>query len=146
MFNRQAWVVAYGTTLFFLTFCKEANMHIVFSKIWNYSFKMCFCPLRCANGAQGEPKVLPGFVYGSGENTKMPLHSNTNLRSHKTVRMTAVSSRRTHTVWVCIISCRWSWGRICFVRAFCPVSSALIKNTASLPPAPSSAPWTRTTR
>lgn len=42
-------------------------MRVLQKKIGTYAFKTCFCPLRCTNRAQGEPKVFAWIVYGSGE-------------------------------------------------------------------------------
>lgn len=114
------WVL--GIPLY--TSCKNVN-------------KTVFSPIRCGNRAQSEPKVLLRILCGSGEKTTgAQLYDCTKQKNW-------LSSCAGLFTWVSATSCRWSWGRICFARAFCPACSALIKNSSFPPPVPSSAQWTR---
>lgn len=119
----------------------------------NFFLITAFCPLSCTGpGAQGEPKVLPGVVYGPGETTVLaPDHKHIVtqnirhlLRAHLSPALLPLRLSNS-SIWVSTSSCRRSQRRTCFVRVFCHASSALTKNTACLPPARSSAPWMRTT-
>lgn len=148
--------LVYQVKLWFIHMLQSAlrNCSFLYARKWKHIqyFPKCqITHLKSAfvlSGVQTECKVSRKYSLGSSvdlvraqscpyaatQTNWIVIHSRTN----------DTSSHGTHIVWVSIISCRWSWGRICFARAFCPACSKLIKNIASLPPAPSSARWMRT--
>ena len=149
--------LVYQVKLWFIQMLLSAPQNYSFPYAWNWKHLQYFLKrqtthLKCAF-------VLSGVQTECGVSRKYSLGSSVDLVREQSCRYAATqtnwivihsrtndtSSHGTHIVWVSIISCRWSWGRICFARAFCPACSKLIKNIASLPPAPSSARWTRTT-